>query len=142
MINYNNLRNKKRDYILVASAGVIANLLLAAISALSLKISLIIPSNILSGILAMFFLNMIFFNILLAVFNLIPIPPLDGSKILLGWFDNDYIKKYLNSERIGTLTLIFILFIIPVITKLVGISYNPILSFLQKTTKTIVSLLI
>ena len=83
-VNYNNLKHKKRDIILVASAGVAINFALAAISALLLKLSLLIPQNLLSGILATFFLNMIFFNTLLAVFNLLPIPPLDGSKILLG----------------------------------------------------------
>ncbi|MBE6467807.1 MAG: site-2 protease family protein [Alphaproteobacteria bacterium] len=142
MINYDNLRNKKRDYILVASAGVIANFILALLSALLLKISLMIPSNLISGILAMFFLNMIFFNILLGVFNLIPIPPLDGSKILLGWSDNIYVKRYLNSDRIGTLFLIITLFILPVIIKYAGGNFNPITSFLQKTTKVIVTALI
>ncbi len=142
IINYDNLHNKKRDYILVASAGIIANFILAIISAVLLKISLMIPSNILSGILAIFFLNMIFFNVLLGIFNLIPVPPLDGSKILLGWSDNIYVKKYLNSDRIGTIVLILVVFILPVILKFFNANYNPILSFLQRSTKFIVTLLI
>ena len=141
-INYNKLKNKKRDFILVSSAGILANFTLAAISAILLKISLLIPFNVLSGILATFFLNMIFFNILLGLFNLLPIPPLDGSKILLGWSENKYIKKYVNAEKQGTLLLVIILFILPVITKFIGININPIAILLQKTTKALVNLLI
>lgn len=141
-VNYNKLKNKKRDFILVSSAGILANFTLAFISSVLLKISLMIPFNVISGILATFFLNMIFFNILLGLFNLLPIPPLDGSKILLGWSDNKYIKKYVNAEKQGTLLLIVLLFILPVIIKFSGININPIAVLLQKTTKALVTMLI
>lgn len=141
-VNYNKLKNKKRDFILVASAGILANFILAFISSVLLKISLMIPFNVISGISATFFLNMIFFNILLGLFNLLPIPPLDGSKILLGWSDNKYIKKYVNAEKQGTLLLVILLFILPVIIKFSGININPIAVLLQKTTKALVALLI
>lgn len=141
-VNYNKLKNKKRDFILVASAGILANFILAFISSVLLKISLMIPFNVISGISATFFLNMIFFNILLGLFNLLPIPPLDGSKILLGWSDNKYIKKYVNAEKQGTLLLVVLLFILPVIIKFFGININPIAVLLQKTTKALVTLLI
>lgn len=141
-VNYNKLKNKKRDFILVASAGILANFILAFISSVLLKISLMIPFNVISGISATFFLNMIFFNILLGLFNLLPIPPLDGSKILLGWSDNKYIKKYVNAEKQGTLLLVILLFILPVIIKFFGININPIAVLLQKTTKALVTLLI
>ncbi len=141
-VNYNKLKNKKRDFILVSSAGILANFTLAFISSVLLKISLMIPFNVISGILATFFLNMIFFNILLGLFNLLPIPPLDGSKILLGWSDNKYIKKYVNAEKQGTLLLIVLLFILPVIIKFFGININPIAVLLQKTTKALVTMLI
>lgn len=141
-INYSKLKHKKRYFILVSAAGIITNFALAVISAFLLKISLLMPANILSGILAAFFLNMIFFNVLLGIFNLLPIPPLDGSKILLGWSDNKYIQKYINSERYGMMFLIVILFIIPVIIKYAHISFNPITAFIQQSTKAIVTMLI
>lgn len=141
-VDYSKFKNKKRDFILVCSAGVLANFVLAIISAVLLKISLMIPLNMLSGILASFFLNMIFFNILLGLFNLLPIPPLDGSKILLGWSDNKYIKKYVDADKQGTLFLVALLFVVPVIVKLLGININPIASFLQQATQTLVTLLI
>ena len=82
-VNYNALRRRKRDIVLVAAAGIITNLLLAALSSLLLQLTLWLPSTLFSGILAMFWLNMILFNIVLAVFNLLPIPPFDGGKILI-----------------------------------------------------------
>ena len=141
-VNYDNLKNKKRDFVLVAAAGVAANFALALISALLLKLSLLIPQNLLSGILATFFLNMIFFNVLLGVFNLLPIPPLDGSKILFGWSENKYLQKYINADKQGILFIIIILFVLPVIIKFVGINTNPIATFIQQTTKSIVTMLI
>lgn len=141
-VNYNKLKHPKRDYFLVASAGIAANFILAVFSSILLKISLLIPTNLLSGILAAFFLNMIFFNILLAIFNLLPIPPLDGSKILLGWSENKYIKKYVNADSYGTLFIILILFILPIIIKYAGINLNPVAILIQQTTKYIVTLLI
>lgn len=141
-INYDKLKNKKRDLILVSAAGVTANFALALISAVLLKLALLIPFSVLSGILATFFLNMIFFNVLLGIFNLLPIPPLDGSKILLGWSDNKYIQKYVQAGRYGTLFIIVLLFILPVILKFAGVNLNPIAIFIQQATKSIVTLLI
>ena len=59
-VNYENLQYRKRDIVLVASAGIAANLILAGISAVLLKLTLFIPSPSVSGILAMFWLQMTF----------------------------------------------------------------------------------
>lgn len=141
-VNYYNLQHRKRDVILVASAGIIMNVILALVSAVLLRASLLIPNHIISGILAMFWLHMIFFNIVLAVFNLLPIPPLDGSKILLGWSENPSINKFLNSDRHGLIAIIFIIFIIPAILQHFNIDFNPIASYLRYTSLTIADWLI
>lgn len=133
-VNYNNLNHRKRDVVLVASAGIIMNLLLAGMSSLLLKLSLMIPWASLSGILAMFWLNMIFFNVILAVFNLLPIPPLDGSKILLGWSDNIKIQKFLASDRSGLIFIIVLAFILPVVLQTFGINFNPFAAYLRQTS--------
>ena len=141
-VNYYNLQHRKRDIILVASAGIIMNVILALVSAVLLRASLLIPNHIISGILAMFWLHMIFFNIVLAVFNLLPIPPLDGSKILLGWSENPSINKFLNSDRHGLIAIIFIIFIIPAILQHFNIDFNPIANYLRYTSLTIADWLI
>ena len=132
-INYAKLRSKY-GIVLVASAGVMMNFILALISAVLLKLSLLIPFGAISGVLAMFWLQMIFFNIVLAVFNLLPLPPLDGSKILLGWSDNQYIQKFLNSDRTGLIFIIFVAFILPALLQTFGINFNPFAAYLRQTS--------
>lgn len=141
-VNYNNLKYPKRDIVLVASAGIVANLILAIISALFLKLSLFISFTAISGILAMFWLNMIFFNIVLVVFNILPFPPLDGSKIILGWSDNPKVQKFLNSERNGLVFIIILAFILPAILQTFGINFNPFAIYLRQTSLTLAAWLI
>ncbi len=141
-VDYNSFKHKKRDIILVASAGIVTNIILACVSAIFLKISLFIVHNTFSGIMAMFWLNMTFFNILFAVFNILPIPPLDGSKILLGWSDNPKIKKFLASEKNGIIAIITILFILPTILQTFGLDFNPLAYIIRNATIFIADLLI
>lgn len=141
-VHYENLKHRKKDIVLVASAGIIANLVLAGISAVLLKLVLFIPSPSVSGVLAMFWLQMIFFNVVLAVFNLLPIPPLDGSKILLGWSQSPTVQNFLNNERNGMIFIIFLAFVLPVLLQTINIDFNPFASYLRNISLTIVSWLI
>jgi Zn-dependent protease len=80
-VNFNNLRDERRGMIFVSAAGIVANFLTAFISLLFFQILNPAPF----GILATTLLQMARVNVMLAAFNLIPIPPLDGSKILMGF---------------------------------------------------------
>jgi Zn-dependent protease len=106
--NLYNLRNGKVSEALVAAAGPISNLLLAGIFGTLIRFSgaLGLPDAFIS-IAAL----TVFINIILAVFNLVPIPPLDGSKILFAWLSWDsQIKQFL--EKYGFfLVLFFALFL-------------------------------
>ena len=79
-VNFDNLRDLRRGLIFVSAAGIVANLFLAFTAFLLDHLLSPSPAGILSSIL--YYLAQI--NIMLAAFNLIPIPPLDGSKILMG----------------------------------------------------------
>jgi len=79
-INLNNIPNKRKGLIFVSSAGIIANILFAFIAGMLYR--LFSPSS--SELTTMLFSAIISINITLAALNLIPIPPLDGSKILMG----------------------------------------------------------
>jgi Zn-dependent protease len=80
-VNFSNLHNTRKGLILVSSAGIITNMLLAFLAFFLYRFLSPEPSGVLSTLL--YYLAQI--NIILASFNLIPIPPLDGSKILMGF---------------------------------------------------------
>ena len=84
-VTFGNLRNPRRDMILVALGGPMANLLLATVCALGLHLlgGLASTSRSIEAILLMLGFGL-YVNILLALFNLLPIPPLDGGRVLMG----------------------------------------------------------
>jgi len=99
-----NLDNPKRDNMLISLAGPASNLILAVF--LSLIGKFLLPQFLL------LFVPFIFLNVSLAVFNLLPIPPLDGSKVISGLLPDDWAQQYENAtSQMGILLLL--LFLIP-----------------------------
>jgi len=98
-VNYWALKNPKRDMIWIGLAGPLANFVLAFIIAGILKF---IPAQ---GITAGLFINLLTINVVLAIFNLIPIPPLDGSKILMGLLPEQLSQLYAEFEGYGFIIL-------------------------------------
>jgi len=104
-----NLANPKRDAALISLAGPASNLIIAAISSIFLRITLVPFSSIvaLSGL----FIALIFINAGLAIFNLIPIHPLDGGKILIGLLPKkEAYEADIFLKRYGLIILLFLLF--------------------------------
>ncbi len=116
-VNFANLRPYKTGTVLVASAGVVTNFALAIISAGGFQILRHI--KILGGILILqpmmvilikLFAYSVMINLVLAIFNLIPIPPLDGGRILTVLLPHQARQKLKYIEPFGFLILIFLLF--------------------------------
>lgn len=124
-VNFRLLRDQKRDPVYVASAGVVTNLALAALSGLLLRfIGLLDPDVIpkIGGLglhataegtlqmalipLALMCVASVKWNVLLAIFNLIPIPPLDGGRIAVGLLPHGPSQALASVERYGMLLLI------------------------------------
>ncbi|MBP8625985.1 MAG: site-2 protease family protein [Syntrophorhabdales bacterium] len=106
-VNFNNLRDERKGLIFVSSAGIVANIILAFLSFLFLRLMSPSPFGHLSTML--FYFARI--NIMLAAFNLIPIPPLDGSKILMGFASRRFQYTLMRLEPYGMFIIIGLLFL-------------------------------
>ncbi|HDJ99898.1 MAG: site-2 protease family protein [Candidatus Thorarchaeota archaeon] len=126
-VNFLRFKNIRKGLILVSLAGPLSNLLLALVFALIYRF-LIFPFPVFSSSYLEFFTRyMVIINSVLAIFNLIPIPPLDGSKILYGIFLK-YPQDVLMNPKIdmyGMIILVILLFF-----GVIGKIINPILTWL------------
>jgi Zn-dependent protease len=105
-VDVRNFREPRKGFILVSAAGIVANTILAFIAMLALRLFSGAASDSLNVFL--FFLAQV--NLTLAAFNLIPIPPLDGSKILMGLVSGPVLQLFLQLERYGFIILIVLLY--------------------------------
>ena len=106
-VNFNNLRSPRKGLIFVSAAGITANILLAFLSLLTLR--LVAPP--LYGTVFTTLRNLAQINIVLAAFNLIPIPPLDGSKILMGFVSRRFQYSLAQLEPYGFFIIIGLLWL-------------------------------
>ncbi|CCQ93199.1 Peptidase, M50 family [[Clostridium] ultunense Esp] len=102
-INPNNFKNRKRGMIAVSLAGPFSNFIMALIIGFTISMD-IISSNILFNILII----MLWYNLMLGVFNLLPLPPLDGSKVLASLLPVKYEYLFYKNERYLYLILIIL----------------------------------
>lgn len=120
-VTFENLRNPKRDMIWVSAAGPITNFVIAIVSALLLR-SIVALGNpaflefskitFIEPIILMLAAS-VYFNLLLAIFNMIPLPPLDGGHVLMGLLPQRQAYAFAKLEKHGFLILIALLFILP-----------------------------
>lgn len=105
-VNFQNLRNPKRDMALVALAGPASNIILSIACALPLRFNFI-DINSRGG---EFLLQVVALNLVLAIFNMIPIPPLDGSKVIASLLSDNLLPGFFALERFGFLLIILFVF--------------------------------
>jgi Zn-dependent protease len=109
-VNFANLRHPKRDMLWVAAAGPLSNFVMALIWALLVKIGLSLPENYFALPLALMGAAGVFFNIIIMVLNLVPLPPLDGGRILVSLLPQRVAWRVARIEPYGFLILILLLF--------------------------------
>lgn len=107
-INMRNFNNPKRGMAITALAGPVSNLILA-FAALLLHAALLPFENVIVSFITQFLIILANISIGLGIFNFIPIPPLDGAKILFSLFPDNTYYKILQYERFGVIALLIVL---------------------------------
>ena len=127
----NNLKHPKRDEVLVSIAGPASNIILACVGAAILSlvaseaVAVALPTAVLSALVDFSF-TFIFVNLSLAFFNLIPLPPLDGSSILVPFLKGDALHAYYRIQQYAMPILIVVLYLLPMVTgiDLIGMYFD------------------
>ncbi|HVJ41335.1 MAG TPA: site-2 protease family protein [Dongiaceae bacterium] len=109
-VNYRNLRHPRRDSVLVAAAGPGANFIIATISALLFHLAIFLPGAY-QDFAVLTLWNSMQLNVWLALFNLIPIPPLDGGRVAVGILPRSLAMPLARLERHGMLILMGLIFL-------------------------------
>ena len=109
-VNARNLQNPRRDFMIVAAAGPISNLLQAFVAAAVIRLAFGEISALESGPVRTALILGVYINLLLAFFNLIPVPPLDGGNVLAGLLPPRLAGSYDQLRQYGFLVLYALMF--------------------------------
>ena len=129
-VNFRALNRPRRDMVLVAFAGPGANILIATIASTLIAmigLNFMDMERTVGHVLFMNLYIIMKINLILAVFNLMPIPPLDGGRIAVGILPHPISEQLARLEKAGFLVIIFALFILPMIGDTLGVDLNVLL---------------
>jgi Zn-dependent protease len=126
-INYLNFKNPRRDIFLVSIAGPLSNFILA----LTLLLVLRILSVTIAKHVGLIFVYAVVLNIILSIFNSVPIPPLDGSRVVSVLLPSRYAQYYNRIEPVG-IPIVFLLFFMLSRTSILSGLLSSLFSFVSK----------
>jgi Zn-dependent protease len=140
-VNFRALKHPRRDMILVAAAGPAMNLLLATLAALVFHLVFYAP-GVAAEFIAANLRNALVLNVVLAVFNLLPIPPLDGGRIIVGLLPGALARPFSRLEPYGLILLIGLLIVLPLVGDQVGLNLNFISEAVRRATGAIIGVIL
>ena len=140
-VNFRALRNPRNGMVLVAAAGPAMNIGLAIVAALSFHLVVYLPV-IAAQWLALNLKNALIINVVLAVFNLFPLPPLDGGRMAVGLLPNVLANPLARLEPYGMMILIGFLIVLPLLGSQFGVDLSFVSHFISTATGAVIRVII
>jgi Zn-dependent protease len=140
-VNFRALRNPRIGMVLVAAAGPAMNIALAIAAALSFHLAVYLSGTIAQWVVRNL-MNALIINVILAVFNLFPLPPLDGGRIAVGLLPNVLARQLARLEPYGMIILIGLLILLPLLGSQLGLDLNFVSRFIAVSTDAVIRLIL
>lgn len=140
-VNFRALRSPRRDMVLVAAAGPAMNIALAVLVALLFHIVGYLPATSAQW-LADNLRNALILNVVLALFNLFPLPPLDGGRILVGILPRALAAPVARLEPYGLVILIGLFIVLPLLGAQLGLNLGIVSRFLAVAAGTVIDVIL
>lgn len=140
-VNFSALRNPRRDMVWVAAAGPAMNIALATVAALAFHLVGFLPMNSAHWV-AENLQNALIINVILAIFNLFPLPPLDSGRIAVGLLPDVLAVPLARLERFGMAILIGLIILLPLLGGQMGVDLSIVSHFIQSAASAVIEVIL